>query len=71
LLIAFHIGQIAVFGWYFHANMVLITLCFLPVDRWTPWIVARFRRDPQASARPGPAPDSRPVQAPRSPSARG
>jgi hypothetical protein len=31
LLIGFHLGQIAVFGWGFHANMLLLALVFLPV----------------------------------------
>jgi hypothetical protein len=31
LLIAFHAGQIAIFGWGFHANMLLLALVFLPV----------------------------------------
>jgi hypothetical protein len=39
VLIGFHLGQIAVFGWGFHANLILIALIFLPVDRW----VARWR----------------------------
>jgi hypothetical protein len=30
LLIGFHIGQIAVFGWGFHANMLMLALFFLP-----------------------------------------
>jgi hypothetical protein len=34
LLIAFHLGQIEVFGWGFHANAILIALVFLPVERW-------------------------------------
>jgi hypothetical protein len=29
----FHIGQIAVFGWGFHANMVMLGWFFLPIDR--------------------------------------
>jgi hypothetical protein len=34
LLIGFHIGQIAVFGWGFHANMAIIALVFLPFHAW-------------------------------------
>jgi hypothetical protein len=49
LLIAFHIGQIAVFGWWFHANMVLIALTFLPVYDWTPRLVGRWERRLAAS----------------------
>jgi hypothetical protein len=41
LLIAFHIGQIALFGWGFHANMLLIALVFLPFYEWVPRWVAR------------------------------
>lgn len=33
-LIGFHYGQVAVFGWGFHANAALIALYFLPVRRW-------------------------------------
>jgi hypothetical protein len=33
-LIGFHIGQIAVFDWGFHANMVALALFCLPVDVW-------------------------------------
>jgi hypothetical protein len=44
LLIAFHVGQIAVFGWWFHANMVLIALTFLPVYDWTPLLVERWEK---------------------------
>jgi hypothetical protein len=55
LLIAFHIGQIAVFGWYFHANMVLIALTFLPVFQWTPRAVAWWEKRP-AAARQADAP---------------
>jgi hypothetical protein len=42
LLIGFHVGQIAVFGWGFHANMALLALTFLPAYQWTPRAVARL-----------------------------
>jgi hypothetical protein len=41
LLIGFHVGQIAVFGWGFHANMLILTLVFLPFYEWVPRAVAR------------------------------
>jgi hypothetical protein len=41
LLIAFHVGQIALFGWGFHANMVLLALVFLPFYERVPRWVAR------------------------------
>ena len=34
LLISFHVGAIAVFGWGFHANLILLALFFFPCDRW-------------------------------------
>jgi hypothetical protein len=38
LLLGFHVGQIAVFHWGFHANMIMLALFFLPcrtwIDRW-------------------------------------
>jgi hypothetical protein len=33
-LIGFHVGAIAVFGWGFHANLLILVLVFLPVERW-------------------------------------
>jgi hypothetical protein len=45
LLVGFHIGQIAVFGWGFHANMVMLLLFFLPVDRWLERLGERWVRD--------------------------
>jgi hypothetical protein len=44
LLIGFHVGQILVFGWGFHANMALIALLFLPFDEWVPRWAARLER---------------------------
>lgn len=44
LLIGFHIGQIAVFGWGFHANMLIVALVFLPFCNWVPLYVARRER---------------------------
>jgi hypothetical protein len=41
LLLGFHVGQIAVFGWGFHANMVLLALFFLPCRAWIDRYVAR------------------------------
>jgi hypothetical protein len=42
LLIGFHIGQIALFGWGFHANMLILALVFLPFHEWIPrWIAQR------------------------------
>ena len=54
-LISFHIGQICIFGWGFHTNMLMLALVFLPVYQWTPRAVAwwenrSFSRDPQGSA---------------------
>ena len=40
LLIGFHLGQIGVFGWGFHANMLLLALVFLPVADWLPRLFA-------------------------------
>jgi hypothetical protein len=37
-LIGFHVGAICVFGWGFHANMLLLALFFLPFDRWIPFL---------------------------------
>jgi len=51
-LIAFHVGQIVIFGWGFHANMALIALLFLPFFEWVPAWVERLRRrfrDPPAA----------------------
>jgi hypothetical protein len=51
-LIGFHIGQISVFGWGFHANMVVLALFFLPVDQGVDrltWLGAR-RGCPDSSA---------------------
>jgi hypothetical protein len=39
LLIAFHVGQIVLFGWGFHANMVILALVFLPLNEWVPRLV--------------------------------
>ena len=39
-LISFHIGQICIFGWGFHTNMLMLALVFLPVYQWTPHVVA-------------------------------
>ena len=39
-LISFHIGQICIFGWGFHTNMLMLALVFLPVYQWTPRVVA-------------------------------
>jgi hypothetical protein len=63
LLIAFHVAQICVFGWGFHANMLMVALVFLPAYQWTPrvgaWWEARrgtdrppetLSREPQAGA---------------------
>jgi hypothetical protein len=45
LLIGFHVGQIALFGWGFHANMILLALIFLPFQEWVPrWVDRRERR---------------------------
>jgi hypothetical protein len=45
LLIAFHVGQIALFGWGFHANMVLLALVFLPFYEWVPrWVARRDKK---------------------------
>jgi hypothetical protein len=33
-LIAFHLGQIAVFGWGFHANLLILALVLLPARNW-------------------------------------
>src|SRR5262249_53969704 len=42
LLVGFHVAQVAVFGWGFHANMAYLLLLFLPVDRWLErWQAAR------------------------------
>jgi hypothetical protein len=49
LLIGFHIGQIAVFGWGFHANVALLALVLLPADEW---LDAWRRRKPLASPTP-------------------
>jgi hypothetical protein len=54
LLIGFHIGQIAVFGWGFHANMVLLALYFFPVRAWIDrWASADIR----AISGPQPGPE--------------
>jgi len=39
-LISFHVGQICIFGWGFHTNMLMLALVFLPVYQWTPRVVA-------------------------------
>jgi hypothetical protein len=42
LLIAFHIGQIVLFGWGFHANLLILALVFLPFYDWVPrWVAQR------------------------------
>jgi hypothetical protein len=39
LLIGFHLGQIQLFGWGFHANVVILALVFLPFYEWIPrWV---------------------------------
>jgi hypothetical protein len=38
-LISFHIGQICIFEWGFHTNMLMLALVFLPVYQWTPRVV--------------------------------
>jgi hypothetical protein len=43
-LIGFHAGAICVFGWGFHANLLLLALVFLPLDRWVPRAVERLER---------------------------
>jgi hypothetical protein len=48
LLLSFHLGQIAVFGWGFHANMLLLTLVFLPFVRWVPRWIERLEARPAA-----------------------
>lgn len=44
LLIGFHIGAISVFGWGFHANLLLLILFFLPCDRLVPALVDWLER---------------------------
>jgi vitamin K-dependent gamma-carboxylase-like protein len=44
LLIGFHVAQICVFGWGFHANMLMLALVFLPAYPWTPRVVAWWER---------------------------
>ena len=51
-LIGFHIGQIAVFGWGFHANLIILALVFLPCFHWVGRSVAWWevrRRKPRVS----------------------
>jgi hypothetical protein len=56
LLIGFHMGQIVLFGWGFHANMVIIALVFLPFYEWLPrWIDRRKARSANAESTPAPA----------------
>ncbi len=43
-LIGFHGGAIAVFGWGFHANVVLLALVFLPFPEGIRWLLARQER---------------------------
>jgi hypothetical protein len=43
-LLAFHAGQIAVFGWGFHANMVILALVLLPAPAWVGRAVERLER---------------------------
>jgi hypothetical protein len=52
LLIAFHVGQIVLFGWGFHANMVILALVFLPVHDWVPRLVTRIDRPPAVQTVP-------------------
>jgi hypothetical protein len=56
LLIGFHIGQIAVFGWGFHANMLMLGLFFLPVEplvnRWGERRETRKGIEPAAPVEP-------------------
>jgi hypothetical protein len=41
LLIGFHFGQIDLFGWGFHSNMLILALVFLPFYEWIPrWVAA-------------------------------
>ncbi len=63
-LICFHIGQICIFGWGFHTNMLMLALVFLPVYQWTPrvaawWERAPFSRDPKGSESPPSTPSDR------------
>jgi hypothetical protein len=58
-LIGFHVGQIGMFGWGFHANVVLVALFFLPCAAWLDrsagavrFPTARIRRPAQAVAPP-------------------
>jgi hypothetical protein len=43
-LIGFHLAAIAVFGWGFHANALILGLVFLPCYRWVPLCVERWER---------------------------
>jgi hypothetical protein len=43
-LIGFHGGAITVFGWGFHANVVLLALVFLPFPEGIRWLLARQER---------------------------
>jgi hypothetical protein len=65
LLIGFHIGQIEVFEWGFHANMLMLGLFFLPVEplvrRWAEQREARLRAKTAEAGPPaqeGPSPIS-------------
>jgi hypothetical protein len=56
LLIAFHVGQIAVFGWGFHANMLIVALVFLPFYEWVPrWVGSRDTATPAQEPAPASA----------------
>jgi hypothetical protein len=49
LLIAFHLGQIDVFAWGFHANMVMLALFFLPTESFVNnWAARPERREASA-----------------------
>jgi hypothetical protein len=54
-LIGFHLAAISVFGWGFHANLLLVGLVFLPCHRWVRWCVERWeerRRAGEKKERP-------------------
>lgn len=55
VLIGFHIGQVQLFGWAFHANALLIALTYLPVDRLLSRLAARVEATvtPRTVARHG------------------
>src|SRR5262249_40477522 len=53
LLISFHLVTINVFGWGFHANVLILGLVFLPCYRWVPrgWCAGRRERQKAKSNR--------------------